>query len=212
MIKLDKDKIIFVMPKYYITNIEDFNGEASLSEDQINEVKMVMKAWKKFQRLSNNFELDEGNDQFYNLAIVMDIIKNFINNGLYVEIEEYYIHSKTDKIEFKRTIQECEPVFIDARPIYLHFITKRQKVQEQDFIRNIQSFVLEEISNEIGWLIGFSYAHTGMPIAKNKNQIINHLKRNLLDTFNTRKIHLIKLLIKYFEVNISKQIITVIIL
>jgi len=113
--------------------------------------------------------------------------------------------TNTGKMNFKKTINHCNPLYTKQGPVYLDYMTNIKKPNDQNFIRLTQITILNEISKDFGWIIGFNY---NIPIAekiKLNDQTAQILSQKLDKAYNTRKIHLLKLLIKYIT-NKSKDL------
>lgn len=194
-----KEDYTILIPKYFLDS-EEINEINNQTKDKL---KKLFKAWNIYQKRRNS---DLGakfndDDNLYDMNISLEIIKDFIEYGLYIEQENTTKITNTGKMNFKKTINLCNPLYTQQGPIYLDYITDTKKPNDQNFIRLVQSTVINEISDDFGWLIGFNFK---FPIQKRiilNKKISLKLEQTLNQSFNSRKINLIKLLIKYININ-----------
>lgn len=201
-INSEQNYTIFI-PKYVLT-INEMNKITINTKEKI---KKLFKAWEIYQKrnsteLGGDFSKD---DVLYDLNNSLDIIKDFVEHGLYIEQEDAEKFTQTGKMNFKKTINSCNPLYTQQGPIYLKYISDTKKQNDQNFIRLIQTTIINEISQDFGWMIGFNFK---LPVDRKiqlNSQTQQILNQKLNQSFNTRKINLIKLLIKYIN-NKSKGI------
>lgn len=188
-----------LIPKYFLNNRELGN----INKEVKDKIKKLFKAWNIYQKRNQGelgAEFSDG-ETLYDINNSLEIIKDFIEYGLYIEQENTTKITNTGKMNFKKTIDTCNPLYTDQGPIYLDYLTDTKKPNDQNFLRMVQTTVINEISEDFGWIIGFNFKFpTSEKIQLNKKtQIMLHQKLN--ESFNSRKINLIKLLIKYIDMN-----------
>lgn len=196
------DNTQIIVPSYYF-DIEK-KKVSELSKEEKNKIKRIILAWQKYQKRNKdlNYGIVEGEEQFYDYDLALEIVQDFIENGLYVEFESINKIRRCGKIEFPETIKRCKPLVTANGPVYLEYYTKLKKSVDQNILKNIQIQVLNEIAKLIGWMIGFNvhFDLESRPTRLNKSTISQLIQlRNT--SFNSRKIQLINYLIKYIEMN-----------
>ncbi len=188
-----------ILPLYYLDNIESSCDITSLEKQKL---KRLVKAWRKYQKRIENITIatDEVNKEFYNFDTALNIIEDFVNNGLYMEYEKIETYKRDGKIDFTKTIKKCKPIITNQGSIYLKYISHVKKVNDEEIIRNLQKIAVNSIAKEIGWLIGFNIQ---LPIENGVNVIskksIYELNEARNSSFNSRKLKLIELLLKYIK-------------
>lgn len=196
------DNTQIIVPSYY------FDAEkkkvSELSKEERNKIKRIILAWQKYQKRNKdlNYGIVEGEEQFYDYDLALEIVQDFIENGLYVEFESINKIRRCGKIEFPETIKRCKPLVTANGPVYLEYYTKLKKTVDQNILKNVQIQVLNDIAKLIGWMIGFNvhFDLESRPTRLNKSTVSQLLQlRNT--SFNSRKIQLINYLIKYIEMN-----------
>jgi hypothetical protein len=196
----EEDKVYtFKVPAFYINedNVEIYKLK---SETKIK-LKKLLISWaifsKKFESLKTDKKYTEEN--YFNINIVLDLIKDFTTFGLYSETEKIVKISNYGKIDFKKTIQKTNPKIINNSVFFSPYCSNFKKKSEESLLRKIQISVLNEISTQFGWLLGFSFNYNEInPI---KSDIINLLLLEKLKftTYNSRKLFLIESLSSYLK-------------
>lgn len=189
-----------IIPKYYMPDFEKNIEDLNISEKKA--LRNLVKAWQKYQKrvkTKNNGEL-KGSGINFDFDVVIQLIQDFLEFGLYVELEKREISSNCGKIDFPRTIKRCTPMILDEGPLYMPYITKVKKIADEDLVRNIQILVINDIAKKVGWLLGFNIRlpQGGINISINKS-VIPKLKMAKSSSYNTRKLKLIDSLIGYIS-------------
>lgn len=198
------ENFTILIPKYYISNekINELNSSNNKMDNTTkNKIKKLFKAWDIYQRRNKSILGAKFNnlDGLYDLNTSFEIIKDFIEHELYVEQEDAMKITNTGKMNFKMTITHCNPLYTKQGPVYLDYITNIKKPNDQNFIRLTQITILNEISEDFGWIIGFNYNFQIAEKIKLNKRTVQILSQKLDKSYNTRKIHLLKLLIKYID-------------
>lgn len=116
------------------------------------------------------------------------IIFDFIAHGYYVEKEVRYIEDTKGKINWKRTIQKKKPQINNGNVVYLDFITRVNRINENNLITKIHEYCVFESFQKLGWLFLGSDIKPKKPTIKlNKKASISILKQELGATFNDNK-------------------------
>lgn len=80
------------------------------------------------------------------------VICDFLAHGYYTENEVNYIENTKGKINWERTIQKQQPKINNGNMVYLKFITKTNKINENNLITKIHEFCVYESFTKLGWL------------------------------------------------------------
>lgn len=195
------EKYDIYIPKYYMSKNEN-------ESEYKDKLKKMFKAWKKYQKKNNSllgkkYIKENG---IFDINTAMLLIQDYVENGLFVEQEQVYESTNIGKMNFKKTLDSCTPLYTKQGPIYLKYITNTKKENEESVLKQIQSLILRDISNNIGWIIGFSYNDIiPIKIETNNNYLLKKLLELRDESFNSRKLYLIQLLIDYIESNINAK-------
>ena len=194
----DKEPTEIIIPNYYMQEISKTID--SLTKEEKNKLKKLVKAWSKYQsklRTANN-GLGDYHASNFNFNVVFKLIQDFLENGLYIEFEHIEKMRSVGKINFPRTVKKCTPVILDENPLYLPYVTKVKKISDENMVRSAQILVLNDITKKIGWLLGFNIyiPLTNIRLSLDKS-LVYKLKLIRNNSFNTRKLRLIDLVIQY---------------
>lgn len=198
------ENFTILLPKYYISNekineLNSFNNK--IDDNTKNKIKKLFKAWDIYQKRNKSMlgAKFNNNKEIYDLNTSFELIKDFIEQDLYIEQEDAIKITNTGKMNFKKTINHCNPLYTKQGPVYLDYITNIKKPNDQNFIRLTQITILNEISKDFGWIIGFNYNFQIAEKIKLNKRTVQTLTEKLDKAYNTRKIHLLNLLIKYIN-------------
>lgn len=197
---VDKNYDIYI-PKYYMSK----NENESKYKDKL---RKMFKAWKKYQKKNNSllgkkYIKENG---IFDINTAMLLIQDYVENGLFIEQKQVYESTNIGKMNFKKTLDSCTPLYTKQGPIYLKYITNTKKENEESILKQIQSLVLRDISDNIGWIIGFSYNDIiPIKIETSNSFLFKKLLELRDESFNSRKLYLIQLLIDYIESNTSAK-------
>jgi len=194
------DDTKIVLPMFYLNNIKKEISE--ITKEEKLKLKVMVKAWRKYQIKHHNDIKASGEDESpnYNFDVALSIIEDYVNNGLYTEFEKVDKLKKDGKIDFAKTIKKCKSLLTQQGPVYLSYISQVKKMNDEETIRSIQRIVVNSISREIGWLVGFNIQlpiEYGLSVITKKS--IYDLNESRNNSFNTRKLKLTDLLIEYIK-------------
>ena len=64
----------------------------------------------------------------FDINTAMLLIQDYVENGLFIEQEKVYENTNIGKMNFKKTLDCCTPLYTKQGPIYLKYITNSKKV------------------------------------------------------------------------------------
>ena len=108
-------------------------------------------------------------------------------------------------MDFKNTLKKCRPLYTMQGPIYLEYISKAKRENNNSTLRNIQCLILNDIAEKIGWILGIGFKFNIDENIKLNSDIIRRLKEIQMQTFNSRKLNLVDMFLKYIN-NIGNSI------
>ena len=80
------------------------------------------------------------------------IIQDFLAHGYYIEKEVQYAEATKGKISWKRTIQQQRPQIDGNNAVYLSFIVRQNKINDNNLITRIHEYCVYESFRNLGWL------------------------------------------------------------
>lgn len=129
----------------------------------------------------------------------VNIIYDYITMGPLVEFEAAEVLSNAGKMDINRTIQKVTPAFVNGNLIYDEYITRKRKVVHDNYAANVQGNIINHfIKNGGELLFGSSVKVSVRPITLDKTVILK-LRKELNQTYNTRKLTVIRWMIEYLN-------------
>lgn len=196
-----KDDIIVVLPKY-------FNR---IYIKELNCIKQIIKILKRIPLTIINDNRNQffvsNKDNFNEIAICDFLIKDYINNGIYIKKASISrLNKHSDNLDWKKTINELYPIVSHGVPIYHDCYYNHQKNKNDDYITQIHIAVLEYSISKYAELfdyrlpkINYSKAKKALLRLGNPNKVVRELDRQLQETFNDREITLLRSLRSFFD-------------
>lgn len=150
--------------------------------------------------------LDEVTSGINNPAVAIKIVYDYISYGQFVEYKEEEKQCTDGNIDFMRTVERISPLLINDNFVYGSFITKRKRIIHNNYISIVQGNVINHFMEHGGdVLFGSKLKVNVRPILLNSTVVIN-LKKELEQTFNSRKQNVIRWIIDYIScINISSD-------
>lgn len=165
-----------------------------ISKDEQQLRKDIIRLLSTINKFSGRREGEKTKNQAGEIDLNMPIqsyqyiIFDFLANGYYVEKEVHYVENSKGKINWKRTIQKQKPQINNGNVVYLDFITKIDRINENTLITKIHEYCVFESFQKLGWLFLGSDIKPKKPTIKlNKKAFISTLKHELGATFNDNK-------------------------
>ena len=192
-----------MVPMYYVDDCVLSAGK--IPDDLKIKLKRLAKAWQKYgKNMPNN--TNDGDENNINFDTIMSIVNDFIEYGIYTELEKFTTMNNYGKINFSATVKRCRPLLTQQGAIYLDYLTDKKRIDEHEIVNSVQILVLNDISKKLGWLIGFNLS---LPTENIRYRLGSYLVPLLISeknqTFNTRKLNLINLLINYIRMTNGKE-------
>ena len=129
----------------------------------------------------------------------VNIICDYITMGPIVEYETTETLSNFGKMNLNRTIQKVVPTYINNDLIYDEYITRKRRVVQENYVAVVQGNIINHfIKNGGELLFGSSLQVPVKPIKLDKTVIIK-LRKELNQTFNSRRITVIRWMIEYLN-------------
>lgn len=194
-------RIIKCYPKYLIS-----------PDSILNKFKRVLKVIDKYgskKQIVNLFNGDGENSSFNILAVILFLLNDFHENGVYSNTEDIIEINGQGEILWDKTINEGFSIIRDNRPYYLELYTEKTINDETDFIKLLHECVLTECSKQLkdsDLLDLFDMTEVALTDASlnllgETEYILYKLQAELNVQFNTRKQTLLKTIYAYIAHN-----------
>lgn len=202
--------IIYSYPKYLL----DYEtiSQKQIYRDELKEViKVIQKYSTKLKRKTVestiNFFADIGDSADNVLPIMFFLIDDYLQHGEYEKTEKNYVINGEGEIDWQKSIDETYPILSQGKPYYVELYTRQNIDDESDYIRRLHKCVITQCSKELSQaslvdFFDFPYIEISEDEIESfgsNTYIVERLERELTETFDDRKIFVLKALIAYFK-------------
>ena len=197
--------IIKCYPKYLTSYTDDdiLRGDGPLLE-----MKQILKVLSRFaskEQIINMYNGDDRNSSFNMLAVILYLLNDYFEYGIYINDEEIIETNGEGAILWEKTISDGFALIKNGVPYYLDLYTKRIVDNENDYIQRLHKFILTQCFRQLkkaGLIDLFDMSDVEL---SNETQvdfgetdyILYQLQSELNVQFNTRKQSLLKTLYAY---------------
>lgn len=203
---ITQNNIICSYPKYITKETEN------LSDDFIKVLEVIKRLNSRELKLTLSHDTADRNSMPI-LAIILEIIRQYMTNGLYIKNEQIQELNGDGEINWERTIGETEALLMRKRPFYPDMYTERNQWNENDYFHRLHKCIVTDCyqyisSSELARMLNIN---GGMKYDKKLNDfgsakvIIQKLKKELSSQFVTWKKIAIRLMIAYLNQSTEKQ-------
>jgi len=136
-------RIIKVYPKYLL----------SIKEDYLVEMKQVIKVLEKYshstEQIINVFNGDGENCSFNILAVILFLLNDYYEYGIYSNSEDIIEINGEGEILWGKTIDESFVLIEENRPYYMELYTEKTIDDDKDFYKRLHECILTECSKQL---------------------------------------------------------------
>ena len=131
-------------PKYLLSKKDD---------DVLDEMKQVVKVLERYSRseeqIINVFNGDGENRSFNILAVILFLINDYYEYGIYTNSEDIIEVNGEGEILWGKTIDESFALIEDNRPYYMELYTEKSVEDDMDYFKRLHECVLTECSKQL---------------------------------------------------------------
>ena len=137
-------RVIKVYPKYLLSKKDD---------NVLEEMKQVVKVLERYSRseeqIINVFNGDGENRSYNILAVILFLINDYYEYGIYTNCEDIIEVNGEGEILWGKTIDESFAMIEDNRPYYMELYTEKSVEDDMDYFKRLHEFVLTECSRQL---------------------------------------------------------------
>lgn len=175
----------------------------------IKELKQVLKVIARYNRFEeqvvNLFNGDADNRSFNLLAVILYLLNDYYEYGLYDNTENVTELNGEGEIHWGKTIDENYPVISNGKPYYMEMFTRKTVNNEADYFHRLHQAILTECSrqleeaqlNELFDIDSIELSDEEVADFGEKDFILDQVNGELAVQFNTRKQLLLKTMYAY---------------
>lgn len=194
------NRVIKVYPKYILSEKEPVVG-----------MKQVIKVLERYshseEQIVNLFNGDGDNRSFNILAVILYLLNDYYEYGVYNNIEDIIEVNGEGDILWNRTIDDGFAIIEDGRPYYTELITHRSVEDDMDYFKRLHECVLTECSKqlhdagleELFEMETVSLSDESLEDFGDKEYILERIMKELNVQFNTHGQILLKTLYTYIS-------------
>ncbi|WP_035288054.1 LlaJI family restriction endonuclease [Clostridium sp. KNHs214] len=205
---LYKNIVIKCLPKYL--------SRTYTTEEKDRLLKLIIQVLRKYGIVESNvgtIDVYESEEAIDMLNLIIYILTDFIDNGLYHNQKNVYEINGDGEIDWDKTVNEIDPFVIKNRPIYFDLITYENIDNNNDFFRMLHKYVITQSSrmlSEVGLNNIFSLPEIEFEVDENwfldERYVINRINQELNIQFVAKKQTLLKVMLAFFERKFNKDI------
>ncbi len=168
-------------------------------KEQYRFLRRYVKAVQKALSSNHVKERLENTAGIHNPAAAVNLLHDYLSMGVYVEFEEVSRLSESGKIDFGQTIRKVRPKASEGNIFFDRFVSRKRMVKEVNFVASVQCSVINHFMQHGGVvLFGQSVSIQTRGIRLDR-RTITILRKELNNTFNSRKENIIRWCIEYIE-------------
>lgn len=193
-------RIIKVFPKYITSDYEP-----------LEQMKLVLKVLEKYsnseEQIVNLYNGNGENKSFNILAIILYLMKDYHENGIYNNSEDIIEVNGEGQILWGKTIDESFALIQDNRPFYMEMYTAKTIDDDMDYFKRLHEFILTECTEQLKntqlldlfGMIPIEISEEQFINFGEKEYILDRIQAELNIQFNTRKQILLKTMYAYIS-------------
>lgn len=193
-------RVVKVYPKYLLTQSEP-----------LEEMKQVVKVLERYsnseEQIINIFNGDGENRSFNILAVILFLLNDYYEYGIYTNSEDIIEVNGEGEILWGKTIDESFALIEDNRPYYMEMYTGKNVEDDMDYFKRLHECVLTECSkqlheaqlDELFAMDTLSLSEETLFDFGDKDYILERLHKELNIQFNTRRQILLKTIYTYIS-------------
>ncbi len=198
-------RIIKVYPKYLLSKYPD--------EKLLEKMRQIVRVLERYSRseeqIINIYNGDGENKSFNLLAVILFLLKDYFENGVYTNSEDIIEINGEGDILWEKTIDESFALISDNRPYYMELYTRKTVDDDMDYFKRLHEYVITECSKqlrqaELSDLFGLETAEISDASIEDfgdREYILDRIFKELNIQYNTRKQILLKTIYAYIAQN-----------
>lgn len=136
------NRVIKVYPKYILSE-----------RKPLARMKKIVKVLQRYnhseEQIINLFNGDGDNRSFNILAVILYLLNDYYEYGLYNNTEDILEVNGEGDILWSKTIDDGFAIIEGGRPYYTELITRRSVEDEMDYIKRLHEWILTECSKQL---------------------------------------------------------------
>lgn len=156
--------------------------------EQKKDILNLISVLSVYSNKKESFQTQSAESQSFPIHAYIGVFTYYINYGYFSETESIYKKGTSGIINWNKTIKRIQPQISKKKPIYLDFIVRKTRLNEDNLITQIHKYCVEESYKKIGCIFS-SIKPDAAPIKFNEALFSSVLLSKISNTFNEK--HLI---------------------
>lgn len=180
------------------------------AEEPKEELRRVLKVLEKYnskEQIIRMFNDSSENSSFNLLAVLLFLIQDYFENGVYSNTEDIIESNGSGEILWDKTINETFALLSNNRPYYIDLQTKKRFTNDFDYFKRLHECILTKASREMkeaDLLDLFEITEIDLTDEEldefgDKEYILYRIEKELSTQFNTRKQLVLKTIYAYID-------------
>ena len=177
----------FVFPCRYIASGRENAADAGQEKEQKEEAKKIVSLIKRVQK---EFSLGGSGDESFQFYSMVWLIRDYIDNGYYIETERVVRRGDQGRIDWKHTLRHSGIYFDGNNLLYRDFYVQKNRLDEANLLAQIYKCCLAYSAECIGFLYNVSQTERSvfrMDSSADVGFMFYHVQKELGRTFNSYK-------------------------
>lgn len=201
----DSENDISIVFPYGVTDIDKTVSDSDVEQkDQYAFLRRYVKVVQKALSTHKKEKLDSNAAGIHNPLAAVNLLHDYLSLGRYIEYNTVSELSERGKIDFNQTIKKVRPSVFGENLFFDQYITKKKTVVDNGFVAEVQCNIINHFMNHggvvlFGQSISIPVRKIDLDNSKTQELTITRLRKELTNTFNSRKETIIRWSIAYIE-------------
>nr|WP_296103858.1 LlaJI family restriction endonuclease [uncultured Mediterraneibacter sp.] len=177
--------------------------ESCVKRSDADSMRLLKTYVKSIQRALNSSnvknDIDDNSAGMKHPLAAVSIICDYITMGLLFDYEEEKKLTNTGKMDFGTTFKKVVPKYVNGNFIYDEYYTRRKHIVTDNYVAVVQGNIINHFMQHGGEILFGSKLSVEIRPIKLDKTVINKLRRELLQTNNSRRQNIIRLMIEYIK-------------
>ncbi len=190
-------RVLKCYPKYLLTH--------SRPGEELRQVMKVLEKYNSKEQIVRMFNDSNEGSAFNLLAVLLFLLQDYFENGVYNNTEEIIECNGTGEILWDRTINETFTLLSGNRPYYTDLQTRKRVTNDYDYFKRLHECILTMASEELKdadlldlfEILGVDLTDEELDDFGDKEYILYRIENELNTQFNTRKQLVLKTIYAY---------------
>lgn len=176
------------------------------------ELKQILKVLEKYsakEQIIRMFNENKENGSFNHLAVMLFLIQDYFENGLYTNSENIIENNGSGEILWNKTINETFTLISHNRPFYPDLLTQKRVNNDFDYFKRLHECILTRISKELKMsdlldlfdITDVELSEEELDEFGDKEYILYRIEKELNIQYNTRKQLVLKTIYSYLDLS-----------